>query len=54
VSWSRTLQAPYGCTLRDLLDSVEQFDWTALPGFQRLANVLIDGMCRPCPLIQRP
>jgi hypothetical protein len=42
------LQGPYGCTLRDLLDSIEQFDWTALPGFQRLANVLINGMCQPC------
>jgi hypothetical protein len=39
-------------SLEDLLDSVERFDWTALPGLQRLANALIDGMCQPCPLIQ--
>lgn len=48
------LEAPYGGALRDLLDSPEQFDWTVLPGFQWLANVLIDGLCQPCPLIHRP
>ncbi len=46
--------APLRCTLRDLLDSIEQFDWTAVPGLQRLMNALIDGMCDPCPLTERP
>jgi hypothetical protein len=46
------LEARYGCAVEDLLDSVERFDWTAMPGFQRLANVLIDGLCQPCPLVQ--
>lgn len=41
-----------GCTLRDLLDVVERWDWNALPGFMRLASDLIDGLCERCPLIQ--
>lgn len=45
------LEAP-GCTLRVLLDAVERWDWTALPGFMRLAGDLIDGLCDPCPLVQ--
>jgi len=42
----------HGCTLRDLLDAVERWDWNALPGFLRLASDLIDGFCEQCPLIQ--
>lgn len=37
-------------TLRDLLDSVERVDWTAMPGLMRLASALIEGMLDPCPL----
>jgi hypothetical protein len=45
------LEAP-GCTLRLLLDTVERWDWTALPGFLRLVGDLIDGLCDSCPLVQ--
>jgi hypothetical protein len=41
-----------GCTVRDLLDMVERWDWTALPGFMRLASAVIDGLCVACPLDQ--
>jgi len=46
------LEAAPGCTLRDLLDSVERWDWTVLPGFLALASDLIDGLCDSCPLVQ--
>jgi hypothetical protein len=45
------LDVHYGCRLEDLLASLERFDWTALPGSARLANVLI-GLRQPCPLTQ--
>lgn len=34
------LDPPHSCTPRALLDSVERWDWTELPGLQRLAGVL--------------
>ncbi len=49
-----SLRVPPGCRLWDLMDSVERFDWTAVPGLRRLMNALIDGVCETCPLLELP
>jgi hypothetical protein len=44
------LEAPYNSpVVLLLLETLEHWDWTKLPGLMRVAEAIIDGLC-PCPV----